>query len=544
MKVTAVLSMLHEASDNAEGGKCRNSATRIFRGEPVLAWTLYRLAASRRITHTAVACWEDQLGSVEPIAGELKAYCSVRSPRVALPRMQAISAARRWADGWRGGLLSTCEFDRGFHAGWISEIQQNFDSDAVLLIDPAAGLVDPTLLDAMIEHAEQNDEIDFFFSPAAPGLSGVLIRNSLLAQLSTSDTHPGAMLAYRPDLPQRDPISTPACVPIPASIARTTQRFSLDSERQIDRISTGTVHLNGQLISTQAEQLLHSLSDATVTARMPREVVIELNVERMSAPIYWPGKYLKLERAELPLDTAKALLDEIAEVDDLRLVFSGVGDPLLYRQLFDLIDHAHQAGIEAIALETDLLAGDETIDRLADSPVGVISVYMPALSAEVYRAVMGADGWASAMENLRRLLQRRLNSRRGTPLIVPTFVKLNENLAEMEPWYDHWLRTLGCAVVTGPTGYAGQMPDVSVANMEPPLRRPCARLAKRLTVLSDGRFVACEQDIQGLMPLGTAGRNSVADIWSSAAANLRRDHQVGNWQRHSLCSRCRDWHRP
>ena len=47
--VVAVLSMLHESAD-------RNSATRAFRGAPVLAWTLKRLASADRVGGVAVLC--------------------------------------------------------------------------------------------------------------------------------------------------------------------------------------------------------------------------------------------------------------------------------------------------------------------------------------------------------------------------------------------------------------------------------------------------------------------------------------------------------
>ena len=47
------------------------SAERLFRMEPVLAWTLRRLARSRSMARTAVLCWEDQQPAVGPIAAGL-----------------------------------------------------------------------------------------------------------------------------------------------------------------------------------------------------------------------------------------------------------------------------------------------------------------------------------------------------------------------------------------------------------------------------------------------------------------------------------------
>src|SRR5690349_3314410 len=98
-RVTAVLSMIHESPQ-------RNSATRLFRGDPVMAWTLRRLTRAQRIASIAILCWEDQVDAVEPIAGEYGADVLAKGPRMNVAAIDAVSASRRWADGWRGGLLS------------------------------------------------------------------------------------------------------------------------------------------------------------------------------------------------------------------------------------------------------------------------------------------------------------------------------------------------------------------------------------------------------------------------------------------------------
>jgi radical SAM protein with 4Fe4S-binding SPASM domain len=114
----------------------------------------------------------------------------------------------------------------------------------------------------------------------------------------------------------------------------------------------------------------------------------------------------------------------------------------------------------------------------------------------------------------------------------------------MELWNDHWIRALGSAVITGPGDFAAQIPDVSLAQMEPPRRRACNRIARRLTVLSDSRITACEQDFRGRHALGRIGKDSLENIWTGRMSALRRDHADGNWHKHPLCTACKDWHRP
>jgi radical SAM protein with 4Fe4S-binding SPASM domain len=533
VKIAAVCSMLHETPET-------HSAARVFRGEAVLAWTLHRLARSQRITQRAVLCWQDQFPLVEPIAANLEAYCAVKPDRNSMPSLNGLTAAGRWCDGWRGGLLGACAFDRGFVGSWLSEIQKELAADAVLLVDPSSGLIDSGLIDGLIDHAIANPDLDFYFSPAAPGLSGVLIRPTLLAQLAAANLHPGALLAYRPDLPLRDPIANRSCVPIPAALARTTERFTLDSARQIERISVATEPLNGELISTEAEQLLQLISK-TPRSPLPREAVLELNTGRATRPIYWPGKYLEINRPDLSIENAKEIFTQLAEADDIRMTFAGVGDPLLHPECLQIARLAHDAGITAIGIETDLVGiAPQLIDELMDSPIDVVSIFVPAMNARTYQNVMGIDGLKESVSNIRRMMELR----KPTPIIVPTFVKTKENLAEMEGWYDHWLRSVDSAVILGPSDFAGLIPDVGVAAMDPPCRRACARLASRLTILSDGTLVTCEQDILARQPLGNISRDSIRSIWTKGMSAFQLDHAQGNWNRHSACAKCREWHRP
>ena len=534
----AVISMLHEPVG-------RDSATRLFRGDPVLNWTLERLARCRGLETMAVLCWEDQLPAVEPIAGEKGAYVLAKGPRVNIPSVEAIATARKWADGWRGGLLQTCDFDLGFYGPWMQEIADKLDAEAVLLVDPSAGLVDPELIHQLIEHAAKHESAELVFSQAAPGLGGAIVRRALLDRLVSSNLHPGKLLHYLPDQPVHDPTSSDNCLPVPATVARTGYRFKLDSDRQVNRIRSATISLNGQLISSRAEELVQRLSGCEAFDSLPREIVLELNTERKTSPIFSPSKALSIHRPELSLDHAKILFEELAAVDDVRLTLAGVGDPLLAEKVFAIVAAAREAGIDTIHLETDLLPDvNLSLAQLLTSGVDVISFHVPATRPETYQAIMGMDGFVQVLENVRALLTVRQEHKRGVPVIVPVFVKCRQNLAEMEGWYDQWLRSLGCASILGPGDYAGQIPDVAVAEMAPPRRKPCARLSSRMTILSDGTVVACEQDVLGAHPLGQIGVDSIQDVYRQRLGKLRTDHAQGNWNEHALCAACKEWHRP
>jgi hypothetical protein len=535
MKTVAVISMLHESAE-------RNSATRRFRGDPVLAWTLSRLARANEISEAAILCWDDQVDAVTPFADGKDIHLMSREKRRAIATMDAVTAAQRWADGWRGGLLQTCWFDLGFEASAYREVLAAFGADAIVQINASAGLIDPGLIDAAAIHSRNKPGQEIYFSPAAPGLGATLMTAAYVQRVARAGVHPGKLLHYLPDSPAPDPISCDACVPAPIPAMRTTLRFTLDSERQIERIERGTVSLNGQLISSPAEELVARLASAQMVDAMPREVRIELTTARMSRPIFSPAGRIEFTREAMNAKTAFAVLSELAGADDIRVTFAGVGDPLCYENLFDILAFARERGISAICVETDLLADSSAIKRLGQSGIDLVAVNLPAITQATYSTMMGVDGYAKVIENLRLFVAAR--GLGATPILVPVFAKCRENQGEMEAWYDHWLRALGNAVVEGPSDFAGQIADIAAADMTPPKRRACARLASRISVLSDGTIVACEQDVLGRNPLGRIGQETIASLWNGKMKLLRSDHQCGQWDRHALCGACREWHRP
>lgn len=466
--IAAIISLLHESVE-------AHSGARRFRNKPVLDWTLNRVTRAASIDTISILCWDDQAEAVHAITGRHDGTTIiVKGPRQVIPGMVAITAARRWADGWRGGLLGTCEFDLGFHPEWAAEIAKANDADAVLLIDPASGLIDPMLIDALVQHAESQPTAELCFTQAAPGLTGTLLRRELVDRLTVARIHPGRLLTYWPDQHGLDPTGKQGAAPVPTPVARSTYRFKLDSHRQIARVDRATVSLNGHLISTEAEELAHRIRGCESADILPREVVLELNTNRNTRPIFSAGRHLDISRPDLSVAMAEKLFQELASLDDVRLTLAGVGDPLCSPVVFEIIAVAKAAGISTINIETDLLTTDlSLITRLAESGVDVVSVHTAAANSKTYAELMGVDGITQVMENIRLLEAEVKRSGQGTPLIAPIFVKTPLNLAEMEPWYDYWIRRLGHAVITGPSDFAGQIPDTAVADMAPPKRRPC-----------------------------------------------------------------------
>src|SRR5207248_2894117 len=142
---------------------------------------------------------------------------------------------------------------------------------------------------------------------------------------------------------------------------------------------------------------------------------------------------------------ASKIFSQLAGIDDIRLTLAGVGDPLLNPAALEILKLARESGISAIHVESDLINVEPA--KLVESQVDIVSVHIPAVTPETYRAVMGADSLSQVLENIRQFIIHRQALASGVPILVPTFIKCQQNIDEMEIWYDQWLRALGMAVI-------------------------------------------------------------------------------------------------
>ncbi|MGN6727803.1 MAG: radical SAM/SPASM domain-containing protein, partial [Tepidisphaeraceae bacterium] len=511
MNAIAVLSLLHESS-------VTHSATRTFRNDRVLNWTLRRIARTRNLQKSVILAWDDQLDAIQDL-GLAARSCGARREA---PGLAAASAAQRWAEGWRGGLQQTCWFDKGFVGSLLFEALVDETADAVVIVDPAAGLVDPALLDELVQAASDGAR-DFYFMQAAPGLGGVLLKRELLRKLAAEQTLPGRLVHYLPEAPMLDPVTSDACVPVALPVSRTVDRFTLDSQRQIDRIERATLPLNGTLISSESEAIVSRMAGVPAAGAFPRELVLELTTRRSSQPIFNPATHLPIDRPPLTPALLERLCEQIRGQDDLRVTLAGVGDPLCHPQLEQVLQALSPHA--ALSIETDLIEiDDQRLHALADSRVDIVAVHLPAMRPATYAWVMGVDAMAGVLENIRKLAAYRQASRAGVPLIVPLFQKLAINLDEMESWYDTWLRALGNAVILGPSRFGGRLPDLAAADMTPTVRKPCARIQQRLSILSDGAIAPCEQDPTGQFTIGNIATDTIAAAWTGTMSGWRDRH--------------------
>jgi len=523
-------------------------------GETVLRRTLKRVLMAKRISGVHLLVDTSQQAGVQSVVEGLDVKVETHHAGD-VPWQTYIACARKWSlDAWRGGISGACVFDESLHPWLLEALAQREAAQGVVDVPAAAPLLDPQLLDAMIEHYEDiQPDVRLTFTQSAPGLSAAIYAPPLLAELVKTTQSPGRSMAYNPADPRRDRIMLPCFYAPDADVRRASGRCIADTDAAVDRIAAILKETDGpdgdpavvpDALAVSRWLIAHESAEA---GSLPGEVEIELTTEDpLPDTTLRPRGSAVGKRGPMDNTVFDRLIDELAGRDDIRVVLGGFGDPLLHPNWPRCARRCREAGIFGVALRTPAVTLDEpAIEALLKAKVDVLDVILDATSPETYRKLHLADHYEQVIANLERLFEARLAGQQPQPLVVCEMIKTHATMDEMEQFYDHWVGNTGSAVLVGPSTYGGQWPDLSVMSMAPPTRVTCSRLFTRASVLADGRVTVCDQDFRGRHAIGSIADTSLAALWSGRAmADVRRSHLEGRYDGITLCPTCQEWHRP
>ncbi len=537
----------------------RSRLTDEIGGAGLLVRTVDRIGLAKCVETVYVLCPAAQFGRctslLEGTGVVVKQYEAGPPPWGALAR-----TACKWAlDGWRGGIGGVTCFDEYTDCRLLSGLVKVAEADAVLSVPAAAPLFDPQLADAMIEQwGESVDAMSVTFTQAPPGLAGVLLQAGFVHELAEKGVPLGWVFAYQPENPRKDLIFEPCCVGIPAELRHTAGRLIGDTDRAVQTLTELTCD-HGDHEPLDLATIGRLLTDRSLapSARLPREIEIELTTDDPypDALLRPRGRRVR-QRGPIDPGIVARVVSDMAQFDDALVVLGGFGDPLRHPRFASILEAVRSAPAPGNALyglairTTGVDLSDEVIEALIAHEVDIVSVIFDALTPELYSGMQSPNEPAAAelrsvLARLDRFAQLRQEHKRVKPLILPEMTKARDNIHELDEFYDGWIRRIGAATISGYSHFAGQCEDRSVIRMAPATRFGCRRIQSRCMVLADGQVVMCDQDFQGLHPVGSLHEQSLEEIWESAGSErIRGAHRKGQFDPTPLCAACEEWHRP
>jgi len=514
-------------------------------GRSVLERTISRLEQANRLDEIIVFCPGEQQEQVRELIGQTTAIIKDLTESVPLSKRMP---NRKWAmNSWRGGIREATWFDEQAFTAEMVLYAREREIYTAMSVACEAVVVDPELTDALLEHHhEHGDAMRFTFTQAGPGLCGGAYRMDLLHELVLTGGYIGDLLRYDPATPHADYIVQECNYKVDPELYTTQFRYIADTRRSFVALENLVMKAGDDFQQWDAKRIVAELEQSCPGPDiLPREVEMEITTEpslRISGYPHRVDSVEHPERQRMSLACFEKIVEQLGEYDDICLTIGGFGEPLSHLELTAMIDSAKAAGILGINIETDgqLLRGD-LADALSGSKVDVISVYLDADDGEIYHEVKGKDCFDEVVGQLEAFIEK---TKDAGPMILPHLVKTRRTMAQMEAFFDRWLKKCDGAVIVGYNDFTGQIEDKSVMDMASPQRSACRRLSGSMTILADGSVTICGQDFKGSCATGNVNEKSIKELWrSQALEELRAAHRQRNFAMNELCGKCKEWHR-
>lgn len=263
----------------------------------------------------------------------------------------------------------------------------------------------------------------------------------------------------------------------------------------------------------------------------------------LRCPLCSVGRRALSRWGDMPVELFTRIVRDLAGSVQ-RLALHNLGEPLLHRELPQMIRIAKNAGIPGVFLSTNLAVdAPERIRALAHSGIDEIVCSLDAATPELYPVYRVGGCFEVVRSNLEILTEERRTLAPGGPRVRLQFLLFQHNESERESFRALARRfRVGyeIKVASAPNGQEGWLPA------DPILRRRereadhgwCSRPYNHTTILSDGAVVPCCKDADGKHALGDAGRSDFLEIWRGSAYREFRAQVLADKSAIPLCRHC------
>ena len=228
----------------------------------------------------------------------------------------------------------------------------------------------------------------------------------------------------------------------------------------------------------------------------------------------------------MDLKLFKKVIDDTPDLE--HLCMHNWGEPLLHKEIFEMFDYAHKAGVKHIVMNTNgTLLTDKMINKIIESPLNIIRFSIDG-SADTFKKIRGVE-LQKIKENILRLKKAKEAKRPELSMGV-VFTVEEDTQEDVEEYIDHW-KTIVDHVRT--------QPKLIQSPRSEPCPEPFGKDYGKLVVLWDGTVIPCCVDYNATLKLGDANNDRVSDLWSNSEIKaLRNQHEKGDYPK--VCVNCNE----
>ncbi len=257
--------------------------------------------------------------------------------------------------------------------------------------------------------------------------------------------------------------------------------------------------------------------------------------------VFCPNVDSKRKRKMIDFKLAKRVMEECADFleNDKRICFHMNGEPLLYKQLPELVKYSKELGYDYSFVTTNgSVANEELLTQLFEAGLDSIKFSINAGTRETYAKIHGADDYDNAINALKFSWKYRKEHGKKYKIFV-SCVGTKENYNELEEFNVLANKYCDEVVFYYPCAYAGQkiekakelycdMSALPIKSFEIKHTVPCAVLWNSINVTCEGYLSLCCSESDNRLAVEDVNNMSVKEAWlGTKMTAIRNGHLQG-----------------
>ena len=277
----------------------------------------------------------------------------------------------------------------------------------------------------------------------------------------------------------------------------------------------------------------------------PQEIILEVTNRCNLACVmcHFHGAGVKRSRplGDMSREIWIRVLEEIrASKRPVFLMTHGAGEPLLYRDLMDLLARARSIPHVRVGFMTNAMAlTREVSEKLLALGIHWLAFSVDGVEPEPHARYRKGSDLKKIEANIDALIQMKEARGLAEPILVFNMVALPEMLPQEEAYVRRWLPHAAQVMVSRYRPIGSRKLDHPGL---PSLRRPCPNIFRQLVISWEGKAALCCEDSHCRVEVGDLKRQTIRDIWNGdPLKKIRKAHLEGRLSDIPFCIPCDTW---
>ena len=242
---------------------------------------------------------------------------------------------------------------------------------------------------------------------------------------------------------------------------------------------------------------------------------------------------------KLPKEDVFDILDQASEMGVKSVQLNLVNEPLMYRNLIEVIEYASKLKFQDIYFLTNgSPLTEKKAEALIKSGLTRIMISLDAHSADVFEKIRRRKDYEKIKNNILNFIKKREELNSKLPLVRTSFLVTDINKHQVNDFIEYWSDKADFIAIQN------LMSDESsevknLKNIENLKGYRCNMPLFRLSIKADGRITPCCVFDGNLLTMGDIQKVSLKELWNSQKMKKFQDmHWDYSWDKNPVCKQC------